>query len=148
MDTMAISGVRVLPVAHSTCLEWLWIVIPLAGLVAVIAWLIVSGEPDVEHTGIPGWFGRSASSLRRLSSLAQKFERTYGMAVDPETQLRHVRLDRSDDVGRACRDRPGRRGGGLRALLRQTNGLHCLLATSVCETRALTLATGRRETSP
>jgi hypothetical protein len=69
METFAIGGIRVLPVGHSTALEWLWIIIPLAGLVAVITWLIVNGEPDGEHTGIPGWFARSASSLRRLSPL-------------------------------------------------------------------------------
>jgi len=66
---MSIGIVRVLPVAHSTGLQWLWIIIPLAGLVAVITWLIVSGEPDGEHIGIPGWFARSASSLRRISDL-------------------------------------------------------------------------------
>jgi len=66
---VALGTVRILPVAHSTGLQWLWIIIPLAGLVAVISWLIRSGEPDGEHTGIPGWFARAASSLRRLSSL-------------------------------------------------------------------------------
>lgn len=66
---MVIGIVRMLPVAHTTGLEWLWIIIPLTGLVAVITWLIVSGEPDGEHTGISGWFARSASSLRRLSDL-------------------------------------------------------------------------------
>src|SRR5205823_14852651 len=68
-NMVATGSVRILPVGHSTGLEWLWIIIPLAGLVAVISWLIMSGEPDGEHTGIPGWFARAASSLRRLSSL-------------------------------------------------------------------------------
>ena len=66
---VAAGTVRILPVGHSTGLQWLWIIIPLAGLVAVISWLIMSGDPDGEHTGIPGWFARAASSLRRLSSL-------------------------------------------------------------------------------
>ncbi|HEV2686788.1 MAG TPA: hypothetical protein VGW79_09130, partial [Actinomycetota bacterium] len=66
---MAIGLVRVLPAGHSTGLQWLWIVIPITGLVAVITWLVVGGEPDDEYAGIPGWFARAASSLRRLSSL-------------------------------------------------------------------------------
>ena len=66
---MFIAVVQVLRVSHTTGLEWLWIIVPLVGLVGVITWLIASGEPDGEHEGIPGWFARSASSLRRLSSL-------------------------------------------------------------------------------
>src|SRR5438094_1396670 len=66
---MTIGTVRVLPAAHTRGLQWLWIVIPLTSLVAVIAWLVVKGEPDDNYRGIPGWFARAASSLRRLSSL-------------------------------------------------------------------------------
>jgi len=65
---MATTALRVLPTGHTTALEWLWLLIPVVGLVAVIVWLVATGEPG-EHRGIPGLFARAASTLRRFSSL-------------------------------------------------------------------------------
>ena len=66
---MTVGSVRVLPVGHSTALEWLWIIVPMVVLIAVVSGLILAGERDERYHGIPGWFARSASSLRRLSAL-------------------------------------------------------------------------------